>query len=610
MAGSWLDAFENLNQSDDEETARQESALGQLDASLGLPTKRVASGDAVLRKYADGSNRVGTVQVVSGDQATCRVSFEDGGVEWAPLSEVVRTDSKRLAELRFEQTFGKVLDETPVGINRVAIRGAEPPVKLPGRFDEPGVLENEGVSGMGKSRDVPRGDHPERATANADFQQESEDMAIDERPPALTAANDAKLQAASKDVYNMVMDAWAERGREAGAGTCDRVASVFFGSKRFAQVNESSWFNQGTQDQSPEKQDTGKFGDSELTQVLAMSKDMPKEAPIVHKMIIDYLAEDPSILDQLGPGTYMKALDGAVDYWRRVNPAKLERVRKQVAPDITEPVSTMSDQGKPQSWWDRVKMAVSPLARAQKDVDTFQGAPGSKDVVKGRPKIDQGGEDFFPGGWNLNKAGEATISGRTVRSPLQTMVNEPVSGTLSPSQARPELVQDLMLSYDKTMPPRKPRPPSAPRRAMKASSEVVARMASEIVARSAARKADEAERDANGFYYGAPPWGIKVDNATSTGHWLMVDVSWPAKDCPVDHAAPGGMANMSYLIKGRLQGWMQQQRNLGIFAEPQLLSLDVSKRTARLTVAVIGASSYPQAVMEVSVPALKDDDNE
>lgn len=718
----WIDQLRDVPQHDE-----SDPTLDALDAVLpGGNQRRAAAQEPVVRgaqveaTFDDGSTRLGRIDAMSPDACTSRVVFSDGGTQWFATAGLRARPSREASLEALDAVFTPVqaeplgradlgegvtrtvvavplgqegnldiarrfagldgFDAESAGPGRTAIFGyTDAPAKEHvDQYQQAGVLADDGVMDMG--RHAESGGEPDGAgndTANAEA-----------LPPALDEARERRLQEASQEVHDMVLDAWAERGREAGAGTLDRVASIFFGRERTAQVaplrggaprarsRNSKMAPVLPGDRASAPQDSG---EESLADILAMSRSMPDEAPIVHRLIVDYLADNPEALDALGAGAYQKALRGAVDYWRAVNPHKLERVRKQVAPDISMPVPEADIQAGPTSWWDRVKMALSPRARTERalGVDQVQAPQAEYDIpeeppteveipTQRAPSAMRGGVPVsrtpvtFPAGdlpdlrpaweqYELPSTLRSTTPDRGIRpdesltwqKPLQTMhgseagtgtagrpeptwrapavrgMQAPTSTGRLPAVDPRSLIQDLTFGdqvktnvQPATKAGRMPitqvpggqkmrgkqTSPPVPRRQMAATPEVVAELARRIAqAKPTMRYPDQ-------------PWNIQVDNATSTGHWLMLDVSWPKEGCPVDANAPAGLVNLAHLIKGRAHGWMQHQRNLGLSAWPNMLSLDPDKRTARLSVSVIGAVSYPQAVMTAKNPALKDEE--
>lgn len=112
----------------------------------------------------------------------------------------------------------------------------------------------------------------------------------------------------------------------------------------------------------------GAGGLSGLAQSLdqARKSGAPAASNAVDKLVVDYLARSPEALE--GLGAYSTLLNQAVDYWERMQPKRLEKLRSKYAPEQPA-VGTAHEP----NLMTKMRETLDPKQRIQREFDTQMG---------------------------------------------------------------------------------------------------------------------------------------------------------------------------------------------------------------------------------------------
>lgn len=92
----------------------------------------------------------------------------------------------------------------------------------------------------------------------------------------------------------------------------------------------------------------------------------PAAANAIDRLVVEYLARSPEVIDQVAPGAYKRVLEGAIHYWTKMDPSRLEKVRQRYGEDQEVP----TDMTSAPSRWQRFRERLSPYQRALRESAT------------------------------------------------------------------------------------------------------------------------------------------------------------------------------------------------------------------------------------------------
>lgn len=211
-------------------------------------------------------------------------------------------------------------------------------------------------------------------------------------------------KALTKDI---VTKAWKEAGKRITAAQLFKTLQIFMTQNRVAQ----------------EVHDLP-------SSLLYSRRNDPSAANAVDKLVADYLARNPEVLDEFG--VYDQALTKAVEYWEMMQPKRLEKLRQKYAPEQAE-VGTAHDPGP----------FLSPQQRVEREIETGLGMKSPRAPEQSAPAPDApepGAED--PSEMNLE---------------FEPDPEPPSAPPAAPEAPAAPLKQQLEMPVETTRKPRKPK---------------------------------------------------------------------------------------------------------------------------------------------------------